>query len=167
MKSLIVVLVLLVAAGARAQTLPPTGQLYFVGTTEELELIRAAMRETECLRWGPEVQSCTYPGPQCTTIPNPYCGTNTYQGGGQANIIEAPFGLGEVDCMRSYHDFFMVEPLLGTTLSVNGVDVYIPTEGALVDDSDLPAECYDYLLELYCPAVMSEWWCYFGCAPVC
>ncbi len=125
---------------AAALTLPDVGY-YFTGTTEELHHIRAGIAHLA----GYEAEAWTFPS------------AYTYE----HNMLSPAwlFGMGEVDCLRSYYapnqgPFEGSEDYLGlsTTVIVNGVPVgvEIPALEDLVTRDTMPGECFGYLFATMC-----------------
>lgn len=160
MRSLVVILVLLATfagGSASALTLPDNGQYYFVGSTQQLLKIRAAIREMVCQDRGPTIPYCTHNNGSvsCVDIPNPYCGTNTYPWGESAQVLQPPWGMGAVDCMTAYvHE---TQQYLGRSVTVNGELITVPVQSELVNQDDWPGECYGFQFALQC-ATPDPWW---------
>lgn len=189
MKRLIATLAVLCsfASVALAQTAPNTGDLYFVGPTEWLFKIRAALAsQFSDQAWihgytgFPEaVYSAPFDTPNCMLDPRG-CTDGRY-GPGPMKL-----GDGTLDCMEAYYTgpdsaWNMGNAMyLGNTAEID-VDptesvvlesVEVPTVDALVDPENLPALCKQKLVDDYCgpiPGVWAERMCSWGevycCSP--
>lgn len=140
----LVLALLLGASTASAQAIPYFNDNYFVGTTAELLVIRAAFNHL----YGDASLANGWAGmpPASWTSPHdePYA---------DRLAMADPFGLGAVDCMplantTATYYWGDVVYFLGQSALVDGVLETIPSE--FVPRAEIPAGCEQYIVELSC-----------------
>lgn len=161
MKTIIAALFLLiVTTTAEAQSMPATGQLYFVGSTTELLLIRASISHQF------HFQSLAHGWSGLL----PINWEAPHDDGSDERVIGPPFGLGEVDCMTAYvndHNWNGGSYLyLGGCEDVDGQTICVPQYSELQGPETVPAVCQQYLINLYC-GEFAELMCEFGATYCC
>lgn len=138
----------LFASSASALTVPDFGESFFVGTTEELWKIRAAISVLDC-EDHPLIQMCSEVGViwTCQNVTNPSC-LAVLPGDSHSFLGYKPWSMGAIDCMEAA--IWSTAPYLGRTAMVNGEPVTVPVIENIATQANWPGECMGYRFFYYC-----------------